>query len=583
MSAAGREMLLEGIPASPGVAIGPSFRLRSAAPAVWRREGADPAVELPRIERARLQARAEVAQLAEQARATVGEEEARIFDAHAVFLDDETLFEEIAERCRDERINAEAAVANVIDEYTIALRTSDDELFQARAADLQDIQHRILGILLDAPDRVLPLPEEPSVVLANDLLPSEAVQLDRTRVLALCTAVGGATSHVAILARSLGLPAIVGLGQSILEIADGTPMIADGAAGAIRVHPSEETLRTFRARVEAERERQAREQESAHLPAVTVDGVQVAVLANVSSAIEAAHAASCGAEGVGLLRTELLFVDRNTPPSEDEQVALYRSIGDALGRRPMTIRTLDIGGDKPVPYLPQPEEANPALGVRGIRLRQTSPALLHAQMRAIWRIGPGYSVKVMFPMVASVEEVRWLRQLVADTEEELRSEGAPIVERIEIGIMVEVPSIAVQAFHVAPLVDFFSIGTNDLTQYTLAVDRTNAAVASLSDPFHPAVLGLIARTAEAGQRFGKPVSVCGELAGDPLATAFLLGCGVSSLSMTPLLIPSIKAAIRSLDIEQASTIARQVLDLPTAEETRALLGGSLAAANVREV
>jgi phosphoenolpyruvate-protein phosphotransferase len=561
---------LRGIAAAPGLALGPVFRLRKQAITISRQVGASPAEELLRLSSARHQAREEIQALQAHAAATISQAEGAIFEAHLTFLDDPGLLEEVEDLLQKSGCNVEYALAEVLDQYSTMLAESGDPLFQARAADLQDIKQRLVRILSGATNAGFALPAQPGIILAHDLLPSETVQLDRTQTLAICTAAGGATSHVAILARGIGLPAVVGLGERLLEIADGTLLAVDGTTGQVFVSPSDEQRAQFEQQIATEQQQQQEALSRAHLAAITSDGVQLAVLANISSVVEAHEAQRNGAEGVGLLRTELLFIDRASPPSEDEQVQTYRAIAEALGGQPIIIRTLDIGADKPVDYLTQPPEANPALGLRGIRLAAAYPELFHSQLRAIWRIGPGYRIKVMFPMITSIEEIGQARAMVGAARAELLAEGVPILDRLEIGIMVEVPSIAILATQAAPLVDFMSIGSNDLTQYSLAVDRTNAAVSPLSDALHPAVLNLIAITAQAGHAHNCPVGVCGELAGDPAATKLLLGLGVTSLSMAPAAIPGIKATLRGMSAREAVQRAQQALLVPTAAAVRAI-------------
>jgi multiphosphoryl transfer protein len=562
MTATDAETRLAGIAAAPGLAVGPAHRLRLAEATVQRRQVADPAAELLRLNDARRAARGELEALQAHVAATVSPAEAEIFEAHLVFLDDPSLFDEVEASCRAEGCNVEAALATVVDGYNAMLLESDDELFRARA---EQAQQPLLDILQVGG---VNMPAEPVVLLATDLLPSTAVQLDRARLLGFCLAEGGPTAHVAILARGLGLPAVVGVGAALDGVPDGATVVLDGGAGALLVNPSAEALRDAGGRIAAAAERRERERAAAQAPAVTRDGAAIAVLANLSSLAEAEEAVACGAEGVGLLRTELLFMDRDTPPTEEEQLALYGQIAAVLAGRPLVIRTLDIGGDKPVPYLRQPPEQNPALGVRGVRLGRGEPELLRAQVRAIWRIGPGHHVKVMFPMVASIEEVHWLRGLVHELGAELREAGVPVLDRLEVGVMVEVPALAVLADHVARLVDFMSVGTNDLTQYALAVDRTNAAVSGISDALHPAVLRLIAQTVRAGASGGAQVSVCGELAGDPLGMLLLAGMGLRSLSMSPPLIPAAKSALRAAELGSLQDLAERALAQPTAAEVR---------------
>ncbi len=563
---------LRGIAAAAGIAIGPAFWLETTLMQVQSRHVDDIGHELLRLTDARRRARVELEQLQSHVAATISVAEAGIFEAHLVFLDDHVLFDEVEELCRSRQCNIETALAEVFDRYSSLLQAADDELFQARANDILDLKRRLLRLLMGKVEQRIDLPVEPCIVLADDLLPSEVVQLDRSRVLGICLSEGGPTSHVAILARSLGLPAIVGLGNDLAAVKTGTILVIDGSAGLLVVNPPEQMLQSYRAQYERERNRRIRERAAAQSLATTRDGVRVAVLANLSSLAEVEEAVANGAEGVGLLRTELLFLDRDQPPSEEEQLAVYNRIAAALGDRPLVIRTLDIGGDKPVPYLRQPPEQNPALGVRGIRLAQHDPELLRAQVRAIWRIETSRTVKVMFPMVSTLEEVYWLRKLVTDAGAELRATGIATLERLEVGVMVEVPALALMVDHVSRMVDFVSIGTNDLTQYTVAVDRNNLPLHKLGDSLHPAVLRLVAQIVRTAEANGAAVSVCGEAAGDRLGMPLLLGLGVRTLSVSPALIPGVKAALHHLHTQRARAVAEHAINLATAAEIRAYAG-----------
>jgi phosphoenolpyruvate-protein phosphotransferase len=562
---------LHGLPAAPGLALARAAWLRPEHLTAERRALSDIGEEMLRLNEARRAARVELETLQNHVTATVSAAEGAIFEAHIAFLDDPVLFDEVEAQSRAESCNIEAALAAVIGSYQELLRASDDPIFQARADDLEDLLQRLLRRLSGGGAEALALPDEPCIILADDLLPSVAVQLDRARVMGFCLATGGVTSHVAILARGLGLPAVVGVGPDLSLVPEGALLAVDGAAASVLVDPPAEHAAAFAERLTAERARREVERRAALLPAATSDGVAISVLANISSLAEAEAAVSYGAEGVGLLRTELLFIDRLVAPSEDEQLRLYRAIAAALGGRPLTIRTLDIGGDKPVAYLKQPPEQNPALGVRGIRLARSEPGLLRGQVRAILRIGPGFPIKLMFPMVSSLEEIHWLHGLVAEVRAELDDAGIPAVDKLSIGVMVEVPALAVIADQAARLVDFMSIGTNDLTQYTIAVDRTNSAVSVLSDALHPAVLRLIANTARAARAAGKEISVCGELAGDPLGGPLLVGLGIERLSMSPPLIPSSKAVLRQRSSADLRALALRVLDLETTQAVREAL------------
>jgi multiphosphoryl transfer protein len=570
---------LRGVGAAPGIAVGPIFCLRTRIASPEFHTVADPGAELERFCQVRERTRDELRALHDRVIQTTGADEAAIFAAHLAFLDDPTLAAEITTFCEEQKLNLEAAVVAVLDQHSATLHQSHDPIFQARAADLQDLKQRLLRLLLDPDGQMFALPEQPCVVLAQELLPSEAAMLDRTRVLAFCTADGGPTSHVAILARGMGLPAVVGVGPAILAVPDGTLAIVDGKSGKVILNPSETLVAMARKRAQSEQARREQQRAVAQQVTVTRDDRRIEVVANVGSLAEVNQALAEGAEGVGLLRTEFLFVDRATAPDEEEQLAQYRACAALLAERPLIIRTLDIGSDKPVRYLKTATEQNPALGMRGIRLLNIAPELLRTQLRAIWRIDSGHNIKVMFPMVSSIDEIRTLRQLVAEIATELRQEGQTIAERLDIGIMVETPAIALLAEAALTLVDFLSIGTNDLTQYTLAADRINAAVNYLNDAFHPAVLHLIAQTARAAHNAGKWAGVCGEMAGDPLAQALLVGLGITELSMSSALIPAAKATIRQISLADAQTLARQALELDTPQNVRNFLAQQIAPAD----
>jgi phosphocarrier protein FPr len=413
-------------------------------------------------------------------------------------------------------------------------------------------------------------------VIAPDLTPADTAALDRELVLGIATAHGSATSHSAILARSLGIPAVVGIGEYLLDVQEGTPLVLDGDAGTVYVDPGEELVRGYERR-QAEREESAlRALASARQPAQTLDGRRIQVVANVGSPTDVDLAVANGAEGVGLLRTEFLFLERESLPSEEEQLAAYGDMAARLNGMPMILRTLDVGADKPLPYLPSRPEANPFLGVRGIRLGLDQPELLEAQLRAALRAAAAHPLKVMFPMVATLAEYRGAVSVLRRAREQLEQSGE-MVGQMEVGIMVEVPAAALAAEVFAPEVDFFSIGTNDLTQYTLAAERGNERLAGLADALHPSVLRLIQAVTESAQRHGKWVGVCGELASEPLAVPALVGLGVTELSVNPPAIPTVKEAVRQVDSGAAAALAREALRLTSADEVRALLAGEAAA------
>ena len=560
---------IRGIVASPGIAIGAAFQFRQDELRFERRVVGDPAAEWRRFQSAAARAGEQLAAVCARARDELGEEQAAIFEAHLLMLEDPELLAAVQSAIEERSLNAEAALSDAAERYAETLEALDDEYLRARAADVRDVAGRVLRILLGR--EAATGPDAPAVVVARDLTPSDTILMDKSHVLGFCTAEGGPTAHTAILARTMGLPAVVGAGAEVLAVAPGATVVLDGTTGCLVVEPDEATLASYRQSQAAADQLRAQSLSRAGEPAVTRDGRRVEVVANIGSADEARAALDAGAEGVGLLRTEFLYLGRASLPGEEEQYRAYRAILEAMGSRPVILRTLDIGGDKELPYLELAPEPNPFLGVRAIRLSLARPDLLHQQLRAALRAAPGHNLKIMFPMVATVAEVRAARQALASARDELLAEGQPLPERLEVGIMVETPAAAVMADRLAREVDFFSIGTNDLSQYTFAADRTNARVAALADAMQPAVLRLVARVIAAAHAHGKWVGLCGELAGEPLAIPILLGLGLDEFSMNPPAIPLAKELIRSLTAEEAQALASAALDLDDAAEVRALV------------
>ncbi len=564
--------IIRGYSASPGLGQGRAYVVLDPDLKIPAGTFSDSETEMARLEQALGAARLQLQQLRSDAVASVGEKEASIFDAHALFLRDPSLLASARGAIEGKQINAEAAWSEAIEGYARHMEAMRDETFRARAADIRDVGRRVLLILLGQEVSDLSTLSSPSVVVARDLTPSQTIRLRRDLVLAFATAEGGPTSHTAILAKALGIPAVVAAGSEALSIRMRDLVLVDGDLGQIVVDPDGAALAEFGIRARRASDVARQELAAASLRAVTRDGHSIEVAANVGGVQEAILALQHGAEAIGLLRTEFLYLSRRDPPDEEEQVEAYRSVLNVMSPRPVIFRTLDIGGDKAVGYLNLGKEANPFLGFRAIRVCLDKPDLFKTQLRALLRASPGHDLRIMFPMIATLQELRKAKSLLEQARHEVLTAGHKIAETIEIGIMVEVPSVAVLADLFAREVDFFSVGTNDLTQYTMAAERTNERVAYLGDPCHPAVLRQIRSVVEAGHRAGIWVGVCGELAGDPSAVPILLGLDLDELSMAPGSIPRAKSILRRSSWEDAKRLAAQALDLDSAEAVRRLAG-----------
>ena len=560
---------LVGLAVSPGVVAGPARRLRRAPVAVTVPAGRSrtPGEEWAAFERALAVTRTEIEAARSSVAAAAGEDAAAIFDAHLLLLDDAALLAPVRRAVFEEGAGAAEAWQGAVVDATEAFVRLDDPYQRARGADVQDVGARVLARLLGAPVRLAPA--EPGVVVAAALSPQELAVLDPEVAVGLATAAGGPLDHAAILARSLGVPAVFGLGSSLLAIPDGTPVVLDGDAGVLHLDPDPALLAGVAKRRAATGARARAAREAAAAPAVSRDGRQVWVSANVSSSTELDAVVADGADGVGLLRTEFLFVGRTEPPGEDEQFELYAAMAARLEGRPLVVRTLDAGGDKDLPWAtdgaPSP---NPALGLRGLRLGLAKPEILNTQLRALARaaaVSPGLAV--LLPMVTTVDELRQAWILMIQAVAALRGRR----RRAELGVMIEVPAAALRAARLAPYATFFSIGTNDLTQYTLAADRSSPQLASLADGLDPAVLYLVQMVVAAATGAGRPVTVCGALAADPEALPLLVGLGVDRLSVPPAAVPLVKQAVRDLSVRDASVLAERALGLESAAAVRALV------------
>jgi phosphoenolpyruvate-protein phosphotransferase len=553
---------IAGIAASPGLAIGPlrHFRREKIVVAVTANDAAREEIRLHQsIEAAKLQ----LQELHDEVKARSGAARAAIFRAHEEFLDDPDLIEAALARIKAGH-SAGWSWRQTVEERAQDVASLGDALLKERAVDLQDVGRRVLRLLADTLEEEPNLPDSPVILVAEDLSPSDTAKLDPAKVLGICTAAGGPTSHTAIIARSLDIPAIVGAGPALLNQNEDVLCILDGDSGNLYIEPTEADLTLARRAQQDWQARREAERLACYQPAITTDGQRIEVVANIGSAAEAEQAVNAGAEGVGLLRTEFLFLGRSEPPTEEEQFETYRAMTKALNGLPLIIRTLDIGGDKEVHYLSLPAEQNPFLGVRGIRLCLARLDLFKPQLRAIFRAAETGPVKIMFPMIATVEELSTARAIAEEVRAELHA--GPV----EIGIMIEVPSAVLMAAELARHADFFSVGTNDLTQYTLAMDRLHPSLARQADALHPAVLRMIDMSVKAARSAGKWVGVCGGIAGDPKGAAILAGLGVTELSMSIPSVAAVKARIRKLAFADIEALAQRALACRTAAEVRAL-------------
>ncbi|MFN2488381.1 MAG: phosphoenolpyruvate--protein phosphotransferase [Actinomycetota bacterium] len=561
--------VLRGVAASPGIAVGEAHVWRRRPVEVPDEAADDPDAEWAALERAIEAARADIRATRDSVDERLGGDEAAIFYAQLLLLEDEALLEPARRAVFGAEVSGARAWKDATDATARAYGALDDAYQAGRAADVEDVAQRVLANLVGDSAEAVGV-ERDGILLAEELAPTDAAHLDPANVLAIVTARGGPTSHSAILARAAGIPAVVGAGAAVLAIDEGATLAVDGDSGVVVVAPSKETLADYERRRDERAAEQRIARAAARSPAATRDEVRIEVMANAASQRDAKGAVAAGADGIGLLRTEFLFMDRDEMPEEEEQLAAYSSVATALQGRPVIVRTLDAGADKPLDYVAQGAEDNPFLGVRGLRLGLARRDLLGPQLRAALRVANEHPVKIMFPMVTLLDEWRRAVELVDGALEELRAAGIDAA-RPEIGVMVEVPSVALVAEHFAAEVDFFSVGTNDLSQYTMAAERGNERVAALADALHPAVLRLIAMTCAAARRHGKWVGVCGELAGDIAATAILVGLGVRELSMGPPAIAEVKQAVRGIDARSARALAGAALDLRSAAEVRALV------------
>ncbi|CEP66788.1 Phosphotransferase system, enzyme I [Moorella glycerini] len=565
--------MLKGIAAAPGIGIGQVYLLE-LKPVQEETNNShllhgpeEIKVELTRLEEALGRAKRDLEELAAKTRQEIGEAEAGIFNAHILMLTDPTFIAGVKEKIQVEKKNAARAVEEAAAAIARTFAAMDEGYFRERAADIRDVAARLLDNLAGGSRRAREL-KAGSIIVARELTPSLTANFSRNTVAGIATEVGGPTSHTAIVARALGIPAVLGVQGLMNRARDGDLAIIDGSAGVVYLNPGRELLEEYKKK-KAVLEAGWRDSKYSG-PAKTRDGRHIEVAANIRNAAEVKMALEYGAEGVGLFRTEFLFMNREEPPGEEEQFQAYKEVVAAFQGKPVVVRTLDIGGDKPLPYLNLGHEENPFLGLRGLRLCLARQELFKTQLKALLRAASYGNLKIMFPMVTTLEEIRQAKKIMAEARMELEANGLT-VSHVETGIMIEVPAAALMADVLAREVDFFSIGSNDLAQYTLAVDRGNERVAGMYDACHPAVLRLIDVTVEAAHRYGKWVGLCGELASEIQAAPLLVGLGLDEISMSPVFIPPMKETVNKIAYHEARELVRRLLELPGPGEVRAAL------------
>jgi phosphoenolpyruvate-protein phosphotransferase (PTS system enzyme I) len=563
------ELSFRGIPVSAGVCRGKIVVVDHARPSIGSRQltNAELDEEVNRLERSLVQTRHQILEVQRRVSQAMGAEEGGIFDAHLLVLEDRTLLDEVVRVIREKKVNAEYAFHSVAERYAASLASIEDDYLRERATDMRDVTTRVLNNLLGLEQEAdLRNLREPCILISHDLTPSNTAQLDKRMVLGFATDVGSKTSHTAIMARSLRIPAVVGLADASGKLESGQYALLDGFNGLIIVNPTDQTLWEYGQLLRKQVTLQEKLRDILLKPAVTLDGHRVFLSANIEGSGDAEAVKSNGAEGVGLFRTEYLFINRELPPSEEQQYQAYSEAARALKPMPVVIRTLDLGGDKLLAHMPLPRELNPFLGWRAIRFCLEERDLFREQLRAILRASAEGNVKMMYPMISGLDELNKANALVEEFKTELRLEKVPFDENMEIGAMIETPSAVIIADSLAKRLKFFSIGTNDLIQYSLAVDRMNEKIAHLYEPTHPAIVRLLKATIDAAHRHKIWVSVCGEMASDPVLAPLLLGLGVDELSSSPPLVPPVKFLIRRLKISEAKALAEFALECESAGE-----------------
>ncbi|MDO8524915.1 MAG: phosphoenolpyruvate--protein phosphotransferase [Candidatus Omnitrophota bacterium] len=560
--------MIKGIPASPGISVGKAFLYGREQYTIPRRTVNDSQIlsEIKRFKDALVQTKKEIQEIEKRISYEIGAEHGQIFSAHLLVIDDSMLIEEVISRLKREQLSIEYIFQDVLRRYIKVFSEMDDEYLRERISDVNDVGRRILKNLIGAKEDILSNLKEKVIVVAYDLSPSDTATMHKKNVIAFATDIGGRTSHTAIMAKSLEIPAVVGLEAATKKVESGDAIIIDGTHGTVIINPAPATIKKY----EKDRVRFAEVEkhllELKDLPCVTIDGKNIELSANIEVPEDVPSVIAHGAAGIGLYRTEYFYMNRKDIPSEEDQFKAYSAVARKIKPQPVIIRTLDIGGDKFLSQLEVPQQMNPFLGWRAIRFCLARPDIFKTQLRAILRASVYGKLKVMYPMISGLEELQQANFLLEEARKELRKEGIPFNEEMEVGAMIEVPSAAITSDILAKEVDFFSIGTNDLIQYSLAVDRVNEKIAYLYEPAHPAVLRLIRNVIESGHNAGLWVGMCGEMAGDIVMTIILLGLGMDEFSTSPIAIPEIKRIIRSVTLRQAKEIAQEALSLTTGKE-----------------
>lgn len=560
--------LLTGVAASPGIAIAKVFRFANTEYVPQKQTNADPEFEVDRLQRAVEQAKGEIEEIRQLTEQRLGAQKAEIFEVHQFLLEDPDLIEATFDKITDEKLTADYALYEVTAGVIEMLQEMDSEMLRERAADVKDVSGRVMSHIINKPYATLSGITEETIILAKDLTPSDTAQLDLNYIRGFVTEIGSRTSHSAIMARSLEVPAVVGVGSLADSVKDGVMIILDATEGKIIIDPSEQELAEYREKKERYEERKEQLKKLAVQPSVSADGVHIELAANIGSINDLTKVLENGADGVGLFRTEFIYMGRTTFPTEDEQYQIYKHVLEKMNGKRVVIRTLDIGGDKELSYLELPKESNPFLGLRALRLCLDREDLFRTQLRALLRASTAGKLNIMFPMIAVLSELREAKRILNEERVKLQQEGIEVSDSIEVGMMIEIPAAALNADHFAKEVDFFSIGTNDLIQYTMAADRMNESVAYLYQPHHPSILRLVNMVIKAAERAGKWTGMCGEMAGDQTAIPLLLGMGLNEFSMSASSVLPARELVGRLSKQEWKVLAEEALTMGTQEEVK---------------